>query len=281
MSLSYTKIANRPRVFQKLFGIRVKEFETILAKVKVLWEKKVVSRYKRCGRPYKLSLAEMVMMLLLYYRTYSTQMQIGFMFGIDESRVCRIIKLLEPIVAGVVAIEKNRSLTYEDVALILDVTEQVIERPKNRQKDFYSGKKRRHTLKTEIRVTSEGKIRNVSKSYKGKVHDFKIHKQSDPLPINTKVYADCGYQGLKKICPMAKTPIKRKRRQVLNSRQKLYNKLLAKRRIKVENTIAQIKNFRILSERYRNKRKAHNLKFNIVAGIVNLKNGFPNKLLTA
>ncbi|WP_207187027.1 helix-turn-helix domain-containing protein, partial [Candidatus Sarmatiella mevalonica] len=39
----------------------------------------------------------------MYLRTYSTMMQIGFMFNIDESRVSRIIKKLEPLMAGLVA----------------------------------------------------------------------------------------------------------------------------------------------------------------------------------
>ncbi|MBL3284984.1 IS5 family transposase domain protein [Rickettsiales endosymbiont of Paramecium tredecaurelia] len=52
----------------------------------------------------------------------------------------------------------------------------------------------------------------------------------------------------------------------------IYNKIIVKRRIKVENIIAQLKNFRILSNRYRNKCKAYNLKFNIIAGIINFKN---------
>ncbi|WP_341826604.1 transposase family protein, partial [Candidatus Sarmatiella mevalonica] len=63
--------------------------------------------------------------------------------------------------------------------------------------------------------------------------------------------------------------------------QKKYNHIVSKRRIKVENIIAELKNFRILSHRYRNKRRGYNLKFNIVAGIVNFKNDFVNKLLAA
>lgn len=178
-------------------------------------------------------------------------------------------------------IEKNRELSYEEAAQLIDVTEQIIERPIKKQKDYFSGKKRRHTLKTEIRVNFDGKIRNISKTSPGKIHDFKIHKESDPIPINTRVYADSGYQGLRKRCKNARIPIKKSKKKPLNTRQKQYNKLLAKKRIKVENTIAELKNFRILSHRYRNKRKAYNLKFNIIAGIVNFKNGFISTALAA
>ena len=152
MSISYTKIKKHPNVFLRLFGIKPQQFEDICRLLESLWEQKVLQRYKRPGRFYKLSVPQMLMMLVLYYRSYTTQMQIGFMFGLDDSRVCRIIRLLEPLVAKIVAIDKNRTLKMEDVTLLLDVTEQPIERPKKGQKAYYSGKKKRHTLKTEIPV---------------------------------------------------------------------------------------------------------------------------------
>ena len=281
MSISYKKISKCPTIFKRLFGMKVKEFDLIVEKVEIEWEKSVTSSYKRPGRNYKLGFKEMVMMLLLYYRTYTSQMQIGFMFGIDEANVCRIIKKLEPILAKIVAISKNRELKKEDVDILIDVTEQKIERPEKNQKEYYSGKKKCHTLKTEVRIDKNGRITNVSKAFLGKTHDFKIHKQSDPLPMNTRVLADSGYQGLKKLRKDSKTPIKKKKKKPLTETQKLYNKMISKIRVKIENTFAQIKNFRILSDRYRNKRKGHNLKFNIIAGITNIKNGFMSKALAA
>ncbi|WP_244127075.1 transposase family protein, partial [Candidatus Sarmatiella mevalonica] len=91
----------------------------------------------------------------------------------------------------------------------------IIEKPIKKQREYFSGKKRKYTFKTEIRVNSFGQIRNVSKSYKGRDHDFKIHKAGDPLPIGTRVYADSGYQGLKKKHNNAKTPIKKTKKKPL------------------------------------------------------------------
>jgi transposase len=174
------------------------------------------------------------------------------------------------------AIKKNRTLTYDDVqAIIMDVTEQPVERPCRKKRYYYTGKKRRHTLKTEIRIDQDGKILNVSKCCGGRTHDFKLHKKGAPLPHKTRIYADSGYQGLKKLHKFAATPYKKRRRRPLTYWEKLYNHILRKRRIKVEHTFAQLKKFRILAERYRNKLR-HNLKFNIVAGITNLMNGFTN-----
>ncbi len=45
------------------------------------------------------------------------------------------------------------------------------------QKKYYSGKKKRHTIKTELQITSKGKIVNISKSVPGSMHDFKLRKK--------------------------------------------------------------------------------------------------------
>lgn len=139
MSLRYAKIQNSPKTFIRLFGLSVKAFDLILSQVAPEWERQVIGRYKRPGRDYKLELVDMVLMLLLYYRSYTTQLFIGFLFGVDDSRVCRHIHVPEPWRAQVMAISKTRHLSQEDVeALILDTTEQQIERPKKHQKVYYT-----------------------------------------------------------------------------------------------------------------------------------------------
>jgi hypothetical protein len=91
----------------------------------------------------------MLLMLLLYYRS-------GYMFGIDDAGVCRIIRRLGAILASVMAIEKHKKLSKEEIKnLIIDATELHLEPPKRRQKPYDSGKRKRHILKTEIRVTKK------------------------------------------------------------------------------------------------------------------------------
>ena len=275
MSLRYAKVQSYPKTFIRLFGISVQEFDLILSQVRPEWESQIIGRYKRPGRDYKLDLADMILMLLLYYRCYTTQLFIGFLFGVDDSRVCRNIRMLEPLLAKVMAISKTRHLSQKDVEeLILDATEQQIERPQKSQKVYYSGKKKRHTLKTEIRITPKGRIVHVSKTHPGSTHDLTLHKSEPPLPKETRAYVDSGYQGLDKIHTQTELPYKASKNKALDEEEKDYNQGLSRLRIKVENVFAQLKVFRILSHRYRNKRKRYNLKFNIIAGIVNLKNGF-------
>ena len=209
MSIQYAKIKKHPNIFLRLFGVKPQQFDEIMKKVTPLWEKEVLGQYKRPGRDFKLPLEDMVLIVLLYYRSYMTQMTIGFMFGLDDSRVCRLIRRLEPLLAKVMAISKNRTLTQEDIARLIDVTEQPIERPKKGQRAYYSGKKKRHTLKTEVHVTATGQIVHVSKSAPGSVHDFTLHKSETAVPKDTRVYADSGYQGIKTLHHKARIPFKK------------------------------------------------------------------------
>lgn len=275
MSLKYTKIRKNPKTFQRLFGITPQEFDIILQKVAPKWQSNVISSYKRPGRNYKMDLSDMILMLLLYYRSYITHVFVGYMFGIDDSRVCRIIRSLEPILASVMALQKCKKLSQEEVEnLIIDATEQPIERPKKRQKPYYSGKKKRHTMKTEIRVTQQRRIVHVSKSHPGSTHDFTVFKREKAPPKDARIFVDSGYQGIHKVHQNADFPYKSTKNKPLDHEEKAYNTALSRLRVKVEHIFAQIKTFKIMSDRYRNKRKRYGVKFNIIAGIVNLKNGF-------
>ena len=143
MSISYKKLAKRPKVFQKLSGISIKEFETVRKKLEPDW-KKLQELKKLDGRPSKLDgMQDILLATLIYYRTYVTYEFLGYLFGLDVSNIWRAIKKIEPLVIKVVAIKKDRSLSSDELMdLIVDVTEQPINRPKNRQRKFYSGKKK-------------------------------------------------------------------------------------------------------------------------------------------
>lgn len=105
---------------------------------------------------------------------------------------------------------------------------------------------------------------------KGKEHDFKIYKKSKTHAVaEIELLADKGYQGIKKYHSNSKTPHKKPRGSALNTKQKRENKTHAQRRIKVEHIIRFLKIFRILSGRYRNRRKRFGLRVNLIAAIYN------------
>lgn len=278
MQLTYERLKRKPQIFLRLTGTTISEFEQIIDKVKPLWEEEIEKQKKRPGRTSQLKYFEdKILVLLMYYRTYITHEFIGYLVGLHNANICRLFKKLEPLVAKKITIKKDRSLTQEEIIKILaDVTEQPTQRPKKKgkQKKHYSGKKKRHTLKTEVVMQDSGRILSISRTRPGRVHDFRIRKEGNPLPGNSEKYVDSGYQGLQKIVSNVTLPFKRRKNKSLTDEQKEHNRKLSSIRIRVENKIREIKTFKIMSETYRNFQKKHNLRFNIIAGVVNLKHAF-------
>jgi len=106
----------------------------------------------------------------------------------------------------------------------------------------------------------------------GKVHDFTLFKRSRVAPAeDTGCLGDSGYQGILKLHENSCTPKKASKHHPLTSDDRTYNRALARQRIRVEHVIRRLKVFRLLSERYRNRRRRFGLRFNLVAAIYNLE----------
>ena len=106
----------------------------------------------------------------------------------------------------------------------------------------------------------------------GSQHDFRLFKSSRcMISPDTCVLADSGYQGLAEVHPNSETPVKKSKLHPLNQEQKASNRALSRKRILIENIIRRLKIFRILSERYRNRRKRFGLRFNLIAAICNIE----------
>lgn len=107
---------------------------------------------------------------------------------------------------------------------------------------------------------------------KGRENDFAIFKRSNlEVSEQSEMLADKGYQGIKKWIEKSFLPFKKPRNGELTQTQRQYNRELAKIRIKIEHVFAKLKKFRILSERYRNRRKRFSLRFNLIASLYNLE----------
>ena len=219
-------------------------------------------------------------MLLIYYRTYVSHAFLGFLFGIDDSAVGRNINPLAPMLAGIFRIPERRVEISEDEIreLFFDATERPTRRPKRGQRAFYSGKKKRHTIKTQIVVARKRKspgsdagprrlrIVAVSGSVPGSTHDKKLYDESPVVaPPDVKRTGDTAYLGTG-----LKTPTRKPRGQKLSDEQKATNRKLSIRRVAAEHGIGKMKIWRIASERYRNPVSKHTLMMKNVAGLHNL-----------
>ena len=144
--------------------------------------------------------------------------------------------------------------------------------PKKRQRDYYSGKKKRHTIKTQV-VVNKAKGNIICTSFaNGRKHDFKVFKESKVrVNSNSQIVVDSGYQGLQKIHANTLLPRKHTKKKPLNTDDKKYNKHVARTRVLNENVIGLIKRFKIVADKYRNRRKRFGLRFNLIAGMHNFE----------
>ena len=86
-----------------------------------------------------------------------------------------------------------------------------------------------------------------------------------------KAIIDTGYQGIQKLHRNSELPKKKKKKKPLTKEDKKKNQELASERVVNENVIGMLKRFKIIADKYRNRRKRFGLRFNLIAGIYNLE----------
>ena len=105
--LSYERLSRKPRLFKSFTGLSVKQFDDIYKEIESKYEKYEIKRlsYKRnrerdigAGRRFKLLVKDRVIMVLVYYRLYITYTLMEFLFGLDQSNVCRDIEKIEGLI---------------------------------------------------------------------------------------------------------------------------------------------------------------------------------------
>jgi hypothetical protein len=287
--MSHTdRLRRAPKAFRRLTGITPTAFDKLLAQLTPLHEASDARRKARPGRERKpgggrkhsLALADRLLMLLIYYRTYVSHAFLGFLFGLDDSAVCRDINPLQPLLAGIFRIPERRIELAEDEIreLFFDATERPTRRPRRGQREFYSGKKKRHTIKAQVVVVRKRKppgpggeprrlrIAAVSESYPGRVHDKRIYDAARVVaPPGVRRTGDTAYLGTG-----LETPARKPRGGELTATERAGNRRVARRRIAAEHGIGKMKVWRISSERYRNPVSRHTLIMKNVAGLHNL-----------
>src|SRR6201985_3529140 len=185
------------------------------------WRKRIVAAKKRSGRPWRVGeLEDHLLVLLLLYRCAITQDFVACLSGTDQSVISRAMRRMENLAARVLGVKHAiRVSSAEAAALIFDGTEQPIQRPGRKQRCGYSGKKKRHTIKTEIVITEPGRIVSVSRPAPGSVHDITIRRRGPQIPKDAHVYVDSGYQGVAARPSPDRTALQEKQKQTANRRR--------------------------------------------------------------
>lgn len=273
----FVKVIRRPHHCLRLTGLTPTDFWKLHKKLLPKWQK--ATQKQKSGRPYALlGLEEQLFCLLLYYRLYTTQVFLGHALRVDAATVCRTIKRLEPLLANVCELKKDRKVKKDEVEyIIFDCTEQSVQRPTKDQQVYYSGKKKQHTIKTEIGITNQGEILYVSPPTPGSKHDFALHKEHAPqTPQMADILriGDSGYQGCQALYKHVLLPRKKQGKGPRKEEDILHNRAVAQKRIRVEHKLRRVKVFRILGDKHRNPLSTYGVKTSIVAGLVNMQAGF-------
>ena len=304
--LNYGALSKKPSVFKNFTGLEVPEFDSLNSNIQERYpafEQKRLARADRkraigAGHPYNLPLTDRLLMLLVYYHLYLSSNLMAYLFSLSQTNVLKDIRKLEPLVSEVLPLpkkqhEKIRRLeTLDEIEAMfpgfkafLDATEQEVPRPKakGKRKTHYSGKKKKHTVKTQITVNEDGLIIHKTGHARGSTHDYTLFKHNHPhLPDNVCLGLDLGYAGIKTDYPELKCelPFKRKnpgrgKRGVkgpeLSADQKAFNKALSKERVVVEHTNSRVKKFHIWADEFRNRLKNYDIMTDIVCGLVNFR----------
>src|SRR3954447_13375778 len=261
---SYERVSRKPLLFKSFTGLTVQEFDDIYDKeIAKRYDKYEIQRLSKrkdsrerktgAGRPFKLNLKDRFLMLLIYYRIYITYTLAGALLDLDQSNICcRDIQKIEGLLRKCISTPQKiygitkRLKTTEEVEKyfpgflsFVDCTEQRIPRPvdKEKRKMYYSGKKKRYTVKIQIMVNNRGFIIHKANHKKGKRHDYDVYKKNHPLiPKQVVNVFDLGYLGAEKDFPeqLSALPYKKKRNQELSEEEKEYNQYHSKKRIVIQ-----------------------------------------------
>jgi hypothetical protein len=242
------------------------------------------------GRHFKLPVKDRVIMVLVYYRLYITYTLMEFLFGLDQSNVCRDIQKIERLIRRCLPIPQKlydvtkRLKTKEEVEkyfpgfmAFTDCTEQPIPRPKNwkKRKLYYSGKRKKHTVKNLYTSNQKGLLIYKTKhKQRGRRHDYKVYKKNHPdLPKDVMSMYDLGFLGVEKDFPehLSSLPIKKEKGCELTAEEKEYNRDHSAKRIMIEHVICRLKKYRIMNDVFRNRLRKYDRISDIVSGLVNYR----------
>lgn len=313
MIAKYHNLQRYPTVFRSLTGLRVGEFDVLVADVTPQYVEVERTRHTSTreghkrqravggGPRFSLSARDQLLLAVVWLRQYPTNEVLGFLFGVSDSTVSRLVSRWVPLLAEAGKHQmrmpdpgRKHRRTLDDLlreipelGVVIDTFEQPVQRPKSRDEadKWYSGKKKQHTIKSQLGVDrNSGEIVDVGESVPGPTNDLTLLKETklmERLPEGVSGEGDLAYVGIASLHPqkLGFTP-RRKPRGADKHRPRgqdkarppediAYNTAFAKSRIVVEHTILRMRRYEALWHADRHHRKGHTERVGAVAGLVN------------
>lgn len=302
MIVQYAHLTNHPAVFRSLTGLTVAQFDALCADALPRYAEAERLRHSRPdrrraiggGSQFTLAPRDHLLMTVVWLRVYPTYPVLGYLFGVSEFVAQRALGRVLPVLAaaGLDTMRlpdpgKGHRRTLDDLlreapelAVLVDTYEQPVQRHKRREDAdrYYSGKKKRHTIKTQVAVDEwDQRIVDVAPSEPGPMADIMVLRRSGFLgriPAGVGVMGDLAYVGMTEGYPdVAGAWPRRKPRGVPRPVEDVaYNTAFARRRVPVEHVIGRMRRYESLTQRDRQHRRGITARNRAVAGLVNRMN---------
>jgi hypothetical protein len=300
--LSSDALCRHPDAFPSLTGLTRAEFDTLAREFEAA-ERDARGRTTRrdrrprrnapgAGHPYDHDARTRLLMALVWLRTYPTYAVLGFLFDLHRRNAQLNVRAALEVLDALTDFPFDRPgpdrrklrsaaevmAAFPQVRVIIDAKEQRINRPRGfeAQRPYYSGKKKAHTLKTQVVVDPRGRIETVSDSVPGGAnHDLPLLRASgvlERLGEGEGAMVDKGYVGVRASHPGVPIviPFKASRNHPLTEEQRASNRVVARHRIVVEHTMAQLNRFTVLRQVFRGRqRPRHSQVVRVVAKLAN------------
>jgi DDE superfamily endonuclease/Helix-turn-helix of DDE superfamily endonuclease len=303
--LTFDHLARSPRAFRSLTGFDRAGFDALFddyqAAAAELRQQtrttKTGTRRRRAvggGGKHSLDARTRLLLALVWARAYPTYALLGVLFALDAGNAHRNVADVLAVLDTLSDFPFDRpdhdpgrhrlsSLAevmdaFPDARVVIDTKEQRCRRPGGEyanQKPFYSAKKKAHTLKTQVVVRPDGRIESVGASLPGGAkHDKTVLRESGVLgrlaggegALMDKAYASLRAEHPDR--PLV-TPEPARRNHPLDEHQKAANRFIARYRIVVEHTLAQMNSYTVLRQVWRGHRASHHRVVRVVGGLVN------------
>jgi len=295
--LSFTRLRNSSgRLFKAIVGVTREEFEAVAVAFTAVVEGDAKKQRERPGRRRQMGAGgkpalpdaqEQLLFILIYVKQYPTQDLLALLFGQTQPWACKWVHRLMPLLRDALGRECHLPLRHvssveelrarcPELQFIVDGTERPVARPSDEptQRERYSGKKKRHTVKNDVLTSKKTKkIVWLSPTEPGSKHDKRIMDDSGPtLPPGSGLDQDTGFQGYAPAGVAVRQPKKKPVNGALTEEEKARNREISRERIGVEHSIGGMKVSRIAADKLRNRRVGFDdLVVEAAAGLHNLR----------
>lgn len=295
MMLRYGILSRYPRVFLTMTGLPLATFDELVRDLRPAYAAAEYARHDRPGRrraiggghPFALGPRDQLLLTVVWLRQYPTQEALGYFFGVSDTAARAVIERVLPLLAAAgrdtmrrpdPGVKRRRHVDalladLPELSVLVDSFEQRVQRPAVDQQRYYSGKKKTHTLKSQVAVDPRsGRIVDVAASVPGPTADLTLLDRSGlcgRVPPEGGIGGDKGYLGLDQRHPGGVTPRRKPRGRAQAEEDKAYNRALARERIVVEHGIRRLRRYECLSQTDRHHRTKHTARTCAVAGLVN------------